>query len=429
MKSTLIKAFSALLAAALVLGAIAFGISSMFNAEIAEADSKTPPVLQSLLQYGDTAPVGEVPETEEDNIYDNLDLVVDNTTLPSLSPNGSVLMGGITMPAMPEKNESASGNNNTGSNNNDNGNNNGNGNGNNGTGNSTTTPAPEDNDKPQETPVTTPTVSSSQLINTLLSRNYGSGIQTFGNISGADTSALYNAIHKGSNTCSFIAIRLSDGASVTYNVNRTYRCASSYKSFVSLYTYKQAAAGALNMNTGLKYTYADYYGGSGIIKSSAIGTVYTLRQIADYSIRYSDNIAFTMLQRYINRDGLVEYAKSLGCPNAEGFEYSWPNVSALDAAIWWADLYAFSKSSALGAELYNVCLNATNPSLKKALNGEHPVAHKSGSMSYYFHDCGIVESEDPYLIAVYTHNPYNYSSTNQTYFSGVVQAIDAIINP
>jgi len=68
MKSTLIKAFSALLAAALVLGAIAFGISSMFNAEIAEADSKTPPVLQSLLQYGDTAPVGEVPETEEDNI-------------------------------------------------------------------------------------------------------------------------------------------------------------------------------------------------------------------------------------------------------------------------------------------------------------------------------------------------------------------------
>lgn len=420
MKSTLIKAFSALLAAALILGAIAFGISSAFNAEIAEADSKTPPVLQSLLQYGDTYPVGEVPETEEDNIYDNLDLVVDNTTLPSLSPNGSVLMGGITMPAMPQKNESTG-------NNNGNGNNGGNGNDN--SNNNTPAPKPETDNKQEEKPVTTPNVSSTQLINTLLSRNYGSGIQTFGNISGADTSALYNAIHKGSNTCSFIAIRLSDGASVTYNVNQTYRCASSYKSFVSLYTYKQAAAGALNMNTGLKYTYADYYGGSGIIKSSSVGTVYTLRQIADYSIRYSDNIAFTMLQRYINRDGLVEYAKSLGCPNAEGFEYSWPNVSALDAAIWWADLYAFSKSSALGAELYNVCLNATNPSLKKALNGEHPVAHKSGSMSYYFHDCGIVESEDPYLIAVYTHNPYNYSSVNQTYFSGVVQAIDAIINP
>jgi len=299
-----------------------------------------------------------------------------------------------------------------------------------------TNPAPPVQDtKPPVT--TTPTVPNTQISNiasVIKGRNYTSGLDIFQsskNDISTDTSALMAAIKKGYNNCSFIAIRLSDGASIAYNANGLYNCASSYKALASLYAFKQADAGVYNLDsTLLTYTYSDYYPGSGVIKTSAVGSVYTLRQVADYSIRYSDNIAYTMLQRYIDKAGLAAYAKKLGCPNYESFgSTNWPRVSPVDAALWWAEIYNYSKTSTNGNKLYNIFLNATHPCIKKALGNEYAVAHKSGSTSYYFHDAGIVHSEDPYIIAVYTHNPTNYTSDNQAYFAPVVREIDKLINP
>ncbi|MBQ3195187.1 MAG: serine hydrolase [Clostridia bacterium] len=430
MKSFITKAAATLFTAALILGFIAGGVSSVFNAD-GEGDAvlNVPSVMQSLVGSSDTEPAGDAPITENEDKYDSIDIPAGGVTPPANSIQGSTLMGGVVLPELPGNHtlmgdESSATEDTTVSESESD------------TEETTVSESEVVEEEPEESePVQVqkpqpvkPSMNTAEIINLLLSRSYTGGIDTFGNISG-DTSALYNAIHKGSNISGFVAIRLSDGASIAYNPTRSFRCASAFKSFVSHYAYKQAAAGVLDLNAGITYTSADYYSGSGIIKSSPFGTVYSLRQVADYSIRYSDNAGFVMLQRYLNRDGLVDYAKSLGCPGADGFKYTWPDMSALDAAIWWADIYGFAKSSTYGAEAYNVYLNATQPSIKKGLNDEHPVAHKSGSMSYYFHDCGVVESEDPYILVLLTYNPNNYSSNNQTYFSGVVQEIDKLINP
>lgn len=277
-----------------------------------------------------------------------------------------------------------------------------------------------------------PLVSNSALAYTIKSHTYSTGLDIFQssrNDIPTDTTALMNAINSGSNKCSFIAVRISDGATIAYNANALYRCASSYKAFASLFAYKQAEAGVYNFNTTLTYTSADYYPGSGIIKGSAFGTLYSLKTVADYSITYSDNAAYTMLQRYIDKQQLIAYGSSLGCPNYEGFSSNWPNVSAIDEALWWAEIYNFACNSTYGQQLYNVFLSATNAIIRTALNKEHSVAHKSGSMSYYYHDAGIVHSEDPYLLVVLTHNPNNYSSKNDSYFYPIVREIDKLINP
>lgn len=277
-----------------------------------------------------------------------------------------------------------------------------------------------------------PLVSNSALAYTIKSHTYSTGLDIFQssrNDISTDTAALLNAINSGSNKCSFIAVRISDGATIAYNANALYRCASSYKAFASLYAYKQVEAGVYSFDTSLVYTSADYYPGSGIIKGSAFGTIYSLKTVADYSITYSDNAAYTMLQRYIDKQQLVAYAAGLGCPNYAGFSSNWPNVSAIDEALWWAEIYNFACNSTYGQQLYNVFLSATNAIIKTALNKEHSVAHKSGSMSYYYHDAGIVHSEDPYLLVVLTHNPNNYSSKNDSYFYPIVREIDKLINP
>ncbi len=290
-----------------------------------------------------------------------------------------------------------------------------------------------ENDKPNNNTVQRPNNNTiSNLAGVIKGRDYGSGISIYqGNGSGisTDTDALLKAIDKGSSECSFIAIRLSDGASIAYNVREKYRCASTYKALTTLYIYKMAEAGVLSLDETMTYTRSDYYSGSGIIKSYSTGTKFTLRQLADYSVRYSDNIAFVMLQRYINDNDLVDFAKSLGCENYTDFQMTWPNITALDAALWWAEIYKFAKTSDYGNQFYNIFLNATHTIIKDALGKEHPVAHKSGSISHYYHDCGIVESEDPYLIIVLSHNPRSSSSKNPSYVNPIIQEIDKIMNP
>ncbi len=290
-----------------------------------------------------------------------------------------------------------------------------------------------DDDK-NDTPVQRPNVNTSisNIAGIIKGRDYGSGIDVFqgdGKGISTDVSDLQAAINRGSADCAFIAIRLSDGASVAYNVRDKFRCASTYKAVASLYIYKMAEAGKLSLNETLTYTRSDYYSGSGIIKSYSFGTKFTLGQLADYSIRYSDNIAFIMLQRYINDNDLVAFVKSLGCENYNESQFSWPDITALDASLWWAEIYRYSKSSQLGAQLYNIHLNATHTIIKDALYDAHPVAHKSGSISHYYHDCGIVESEDPYLIIMLSYDSRNYSNRNPSFVNPVIREIDKLMNP
>lgn len=275
-----------------------------------------------------------------------------------------------------------------------------------------------------------PSVSSSKIADLILGRKYTSGINVFQSDAKdipSDLSALEKAISKGNNTCGFLAIRLTDGASIAYNPNKKFDCASSIKAPVALYTYKQAQAGAYSLSTKLTYTRSDYYSGSGIIKSSSYGTQYSLKQVVDYSIRYSDNAAYMMLRNFISNSGFASMMADLGCPNASEMEQNWPEVSPIDAALWWNEIYSFYTQGGSGKDLFKVFTEATNDSINKALGGRYTVAHKSGSKSRYFHDCGIVMADEPYLLVIYSYNPY-VGSDNYSYIAPVIREIDKLIN-
>lgn len=285
-------------------------------------------------------------------------------------------------------------------------------------------------EKVVESTVKVPSVSSNEIAELLLSRKYTSGINVFqseANDIPTDLSALEKAVSKGNNTCGFVAIRLTDGASIAYNVDKKFDCASTIKGPVALYAYKQAQAGEYSLSTKLTYSRSDYYGGSGIIKSSAYGTKYSLKQVVDYSIRYSDNAAYIMLRNFISNSGFASMLEDLGCPNSSEMENNWPEVTALDAALWWNEIYEFCSNGGSGKELFKVFTEATNDSINKALGGQYTVAHKSGSKSRYFHDGGIVMADEPYLLVIYSYNPY-VGSDNYSYIAPVIREIDKLIN-
>lgn len=415
------KAGCSVLLALLIISAMAGVVSNLFNGSETEGVTPSFSAVATVLPDGGTvdADLSHDLSNPEIDVSFEVEFVGESDPLATLfgtnSIGGSVPKQDDTNYVIPSPTPNT-GNNNSGTGNSDNTNNDGN--------------SSSGGANIGSTQV--PLVSNSALAYTIKSHTYSTGLDIFQssrNDISTDTTALLNAINSGSNKCSFIAVRISDGATIAYNANALYRCASSYKAFASLYAYKQVEAGVYNFNTTLTYTSADYYPGSGIIKGSAFGTLYSLKTVADYSITYSDNAAYTMLQRYIDKQQLVAYAASLGCPNYAGFTSNWPNVSAIDEALWWAEIYNYACTSTYGQQLYNVFLSATNAIIKTALYKEHSVAHKSGSMSYYYHDAGIVHSEDPYLLVVLTHNPNNYSSKNDSYFNPIVREIDKLINP
>ena len=118
--------------------------------------------------------------------------------------------------------------------------------------------------------------------------------------------------------------------------------------------------------------------------------------------------------------------KDMGCTYYENGKDNWPKVSARDAALWWNEIYNFCREDSYGSSLYTTFVNATGNMIDKALGYEYEVAHKSGSGSGYHHDCAIVMAEEPYILALYTHNSAGGSS-NYTYMSKIIKEINKIM--
>ena len=251
-------------------------------------------------------------------------------------------------------------------------------------------------------------------------------IQSSKNNLSEDTTALWNAI-KSNSRCdaSFLAIRISDGASIGYNVDEQWRCMSTFKAPTALYAYKLASEGKLNLSNTMTYTSSKYYyTGSGVVKNSASGTKYSLKTLISYSILHSDNSAYIMLRDYLSAEGIAQMCKDMGCDNYS--TTNWPKVSARDAALWWNEIYNFCREDSYGESLYTTFVNATGNMIDKALGYKYEVAHKSGSGSGYHHDCAIVMAEEPYILVLYTYNSAGGSS-NYNYMSKIIKEINEIM--
>jgi beta-lactamase class A len=243
-----------------------------------------------------------------------------------------------------------------------------------------------------------------------------------------DTKALMAAI-KSNSRCDagFLPIRISDGASIGYNVDEQWRCMSTFKAPTALYAYKLAAEGKLNLSTKMTYTSSKYYyPGSGVVKKAASGTKYTLKTLISYSILHSDNSAYIMLRDYLNAEGISQMCKDMGCDTYQNAKEDWPKVTVRDAALWWNEIYNFCREESLGSSLYTTFVNATGNMIDKALGYKYEVAHKSGSGSGYHHDCAIVMAEEPYILVLYTYNSSG-TSNNYNYMSKIIQEINEIM--
>lgn len=181
--------------------------------------------------------------------------------------------------------------------------------------------------------------------------------------------------------------------------------------------------GYVNLNTGYTYLYNEkvvYYGAS-LVKTVDALYVYeklnfneATRKKVESAISVSDNTAHRQLVDLIGIENLRSYGRELGAnkfltrSNSDYFG----NTTVKDQITIWKYLYEFINSNSKGSELKNYFINTYCNYL--LFDGIPTTMHKYGYYGSYFHDVGIVYSDNPYLVVILTkHGNGDFKSVVQ----------------
>lgn len=206
---------------------------------------------------------------------------------------------------------------------------------------------------------------------------------------------------------------LTRGDTYSFDAETEYYIASVIKAPYALYVYQLADAGSVDLSQTYTYESRHRLGGTGYLQEQPVGTQYTLSQLLEYTIRYSDNNAFLMVREAVPTDGFKQFVRTLGLVHESSMDSLGEgaairgNICAHDAGIIAEAIYRYAESgSPNGAKLKEDMLHTEQPMLRS----EYPMARKLGSWEGAMHDVAIIYAPEPYILAVCTNRGHSYDS-------------------
>lgn len=185
-----------------------------------------------------------------------------------------------------------------------------------------------------------------------------------------------------------------------YNEDTYFTAASTVKVPVAMHYYDMINDGKLTLNSTIKYDDSCYEPGGGTTSATYdSGDNVPISFLLKQSIVNSDNTAVNLLIDNLGfsacRKSIAEFATF---PLSD--EFYTENVTC---ARYSFDVinHIFSNQEAYSNLIEDMKVSSMGQYLKKYIS-DYEVAHKYGSYSGYVHDYGIVFTESPYLIGVFT---------------------------
>lgn len=202
---------------------------------------------------------------------------------------------------------------------------------------------------------------------------------------------------------SFVMWDCKTDAIFCYNRDRQFFTASAIKApyiaFV-MQDYVETGKAGLKSTKFYRSNYA-YHGGTGTIKKDGSGTVYTLEEVIDRTIRVSDNIGYTMLRRKFGTGNYKNWLRKAGVrTSADSPDY--PNLSAMEFAKMWKYTYGYlGRQTKYSEWLKKEYAKSGYSFIRPAYQGKYVVCSKPGMVAGIYNDAGIVmNGEHPYVLAV-----------------------------
>ena len=203
-----------------------------------------------------------------------------------------------------------------------------------------------------------------------------------------------------------------------WNMNSTkvYYSASTSKLFEVIYLVEEARKGNIDLNSTLVYKPSDAMQGSIGMKKHKYYDEVSLSELIDHLLTYSDNTAHFMLIKYIGLDTLKEYFSDFNLVMVSEDPFV-RNYTALMASKCLERLYSVLEVDDDYSALIKKAMN--NKNMNYLSFDDKIIYHKYGMYDASFHDIGIYDSNNPYIIVVLTL----YGNLGQDVFGPKVQNI------
>lgn len=244
----------------------------------------------------------------------------------------------------------------------------------------------------------------------------------------ADASAEMDTLIQNYSRDCAVLVCTQDGETLySYQQNKNITGASLIKLPYAVFACQQLMAGVHSLDDTMTYTSSWYHGGSGIIRKNGYGKTYTIRQLLDYSMRYSDNVAYDMLVSLFGVSGFNAMVDSWGY--SVHIATPSPRFPAVSASFMKTAMLEMESHKADG-ECWEVCWKALNASevalTRDALGGSgYDIAVKYGNVQNVYHEVSYIASDTPYFLAILT--AVTNSTPNKTFFKNVATCADKIV--
>jgi beta-lactamase class A len=226
-------------------------------------------------------------------------------------------------------------------------------------------------------------------------------VETAGVIDPASLSGMMRDVaarHSGDYGIHLMVVETGEEAG--YQSDRPFYAASCYKLFLTMYIYENAAAGRIDLSGTITYQAGDRTDGTGIIQFMPTGRAFTVRQLCEYAIVYSDNVAAKMLKRVYGYHAFRDYAASIGCPVTG--TYGLDLTTAREMCIGLNRVLQFAAANPLGQEVIDFLRRSIYKSrIPAGLPAGVEVGNKTGEYGAYLNDAAVVfEGDVTYLLCV-----------------------------
>ena len=194
---------------------------------------------------------------------------------------------------------------------------------------------------------------------------------------------------------------IASGNSFDIDAYDQYIAASTSKLPINLYLFKMIDEGVFDFDIEMKYLEEDLEYGTGKIIHGEYGDTYTVAQLIQYSLVYSDNCAINMIIRLCGKENILTYMADLGATINYGPRH---RSCPADMAVFTKELY---DKYIENPDLYGIMINYLentifNDRLNLYLPADVPVAHKIGNYveENAYNDVGIIFADTPYIVSI-----------------------------
>lgn len=235
---------------------------------------------------------------------------------------------------------------------------------------------------------------------------------------------LYAVLRRHGADAGFLYYNPHTGGSLEYNADEKFSSGSIIKAIYA----RSILDSSIDLTAEYEMTEEMLNSQYELVNNQPVGTLFTAEELIRAALVKSDNTAYKMLYNYIGYSKFNEYAAGLGLQQRMTDENYWFRLTARESAIYFKEIYAFSKQHVNGEFMLECMANAEYRDMFSAVLSDKTVHEKYGYLPqedfYTLGDCAIVSGSTDYILVAYVRN--TGENLDVKFFQDVAEITDKI---